>query len=912
MMAGKLLAMIVVVIGMLAQVGLAATDEAQVTQLVCDGRPFNVAYPGDVWTEQDGKLVGKGEKNPLWSVVGLGKGDFRISARVCLQNQQKSAVAFMLDGNHFGFEGAQEEIFVNGQAFGGLSRLGPSADVFERGSWFDFLVTRTAGKLQYFINGRPVYEFDYGDKPIDKIGFYPCRATVQIKDWTIEGPITASTSLDNALSFTTVYLSNHEPNGHNTYRIPSIIGTHRGALLAFAEGRGSRSDASGNDLVMKRSTDGGRTWSAMRILEEDGDNVLGNPTPVVLRETGRVVFMYCRYQKDFHEKEARPGYEGEGVVRAFVIHSDDDGQSWSNPVEVTRGVKRPTDVTSIAVGPGVGIELRRGPHKGRILYPFNQGPWCSWKIYAVYSDDGGETWRYGQTAENSGDFFANEVQAVELDDGRIMLNARLQSNAARCRGVAYSDDGGETWSPVKADPQLPEPICQASFLRLTDPLDGYRGRLIFSNPASSSKRLNGTVRLSDDGGLTWPASRVLMPEEFGYSCLTVLPDLSIGCFFETWQRDESRPGDDKIAYRLMLARFPMGWLNSNRDGIACGPDLKFLDLAADTSRQVIVDKQDGQYLGHPTTVLLEDGKTMLVVYPMGHGEGQIVLKRSEDAGLTWSPRLPVPENWSTSKECPTIFRVTDAQGVRRLVLFSGVVPIRMSVSEDDGVTWSPLAPIGDFNGTVAMSSMVALGPGRYMALYHHHTDESGRRSLEILKTLSDDGGLTWSSPQIVTGHSLADLCEPGAVWSPDGKQLAVLMRENSRKLNSFVTFSDDRGNTWTPPVELPASLTGDRHVARYAPDGRLVIVFRDMAAGSATYGDFVAWVGAWQDMVEGRDGQCRVRLLDNRSSPYDTGYAGLEVLEDGTFVATTYAVLEAGTNPLVVSVRFNVGELGHF
>ena len=145
--------------------------------------------------------------------------------------------------------------------------------------------------------------------------------------------------------------------------------------------------------------------------------------------------------------------------------------------------------------------------------------------------------------------------------------------------------------------------------------------------------------------------------------------------------------------------------------------LPFVDLAGDTQHQVQVDREPGQYLGHPTTVLLEDGRTILTVYPKGHGKGAIVYKRSGDGGRTWSERIPVPDNWATSLETPTIHRVVDKTGRKRLIVFSGLYPIRMAVSDDDGGTWSPLKPIGDFGGIVAMSSVVRLKDGRYMAFF---------------------------------------------------------------------------------------------------------------------------------------------------------------------------------------------------
>ncbi len=347
-----------------------------------------------------------------------------------------------------------------------------------------------------------------------------------------------------------------------------------------------------------------------------------------------------------------------------------------------------------------------------------------------------------------------------------------------------------------------------------------------------------------------------------------------------------------------------------------GYSIPVVDLAADTARQTVVDREPGQYLGHPTTVLLENGRAIIAVYPKGHGRGAIVMKRSTDGGRTWSARLPTPPNWQTSLEVPTIYRVVDAKGTKRLIMFSGLYPIRLAVSEDDGATWSGLAPIGNFGGIVAMASVVPLrtGAGHYMALFHDdgrfiaERAADGPPQFRVYKTISTDGGLTWGPPEVVASHPVAHLCEPGAFRSPDGKQIAVLLRENSRKLNAFVIFSNDEGRTWTAPRELPGALTGDRHVAKYAPDGRLFITFRDMALESATKGDWVAWVGSYDDIVNGREGQYRVRLMDNKDA-WDCAYPGLELLPDGTFVTTTYGHWEAGAEPYIVSVRVTMVEL---
>ena len=323
---------------------------------------------------------------------------------------------------------------------------------------------------------------------------------------------------------------------------------------------------------------------------------------------------------------------------------------------------------------------------------------------------------------------------------------------------------------------------------------------------------------------------------------------------------------------------------------------------------MVVDREPGQYLGYPTTTLLPGGKTILIVYPKGHGKGAILHKRSTDGGLTWSGRLPTPENWATSLETPTIHWINP----RRMILFSGLYPIRMAESTDSGATWSPLVKVGDFGGIVTMSSLVHLADGRLLAAFHddgRFLRNAGKADRFIVyKTVSTDNGRTWSAPVEMVSHPQAQLCEPGIVRSPDGKQLAMLMRENSRKFNSFVSFSNDEGATWSEPRQLPGSLTGDRHVGVYAPDGRLFITFRDTTLESPTKGDWVAWVGRYEDIVKGHEGQYRVRLMDNTKDG-DCCYPGLEKLPGGTLVTTTYGHWTKDEQPYIVSVRLDLAEL---
>jgi hypothetical protein len=371
-----------------------------------------------------------------------------------------------------------------------------------------------------------------------------------------------------------------------------------------------------------------------------------------------------------------------------------------------------------------------------------------------------------------------------------------------------------------------------------------------------------------------------------------------------------------VAFSGMLASTAIGGRPAGQNTVAPnrGYTIPIVDLANEKQRQVIVDIEPGQYLGHPTTVLLEDNKTMIVVYPKGHGSGAIIMKRSTDAGLTWSDRLPVPENWSTSKETPTIHRVIDPRtGKKRLILFSGLYPCRMAVSEDDGIHWTPLQPVGDWGGIVTMSSVVRLKNGDYLAMFHddgrfYRNGGRATGTFTLYQTFSKDGGLTWSEPESIFASGEVHLCEPGIIRSPDGRQLAALLRENSRKHNSHLILSNDEAKTWSRPRELPGALTGDRHAGKYAPDGRLFLSFRDTTLESSTKGDWVGWVGMYDDVVEDREGQYRVRLMHNTYQG-DCAYPGVERLPDGTFIATTYGHWREGEPPFIESVRFKLKEL---
>ena len=361
--------------------------------------------------------------------------------------------------------------------------------------------------------------------------------------------------------------------GYPAYRIPSVLETEVGTLLAFAEGRATLGDHAENDIVLRRSTDGGSTWGPLVTLADEGTDSLNNPCAVQVEagpHAGRILLMYQRYPTGCHESCVVPGHSGPGICRSYLLHSDDEGLTWSTPREVTTEVKRPTGATSIASGPGIGIQKRRAPDAGRILIPFNQGP-NPWKVYAVYSDDGGDTWAYGALCDDSQTAgCGNEVQLVELVDGTLMLNSRSFGGVG-LRKRAFSPDGGLSWTPLEDDPGLVEPGCMASVLRHSDPLDGVSSsRLAYAGPNSTTGRVDGTVHLSYDEGQTWSVSKLLKPGFYAYSVLTSLGNGDLGVLFESANYD-----------RITFARVPVAWLTDGADCV--GVASSYCTAAANSS-----------------------------------------------------------------------------------------------------------------------------------------------------------------------------------------------------------------------------------------------------------------------------------------------------------------------------------------
>lgn len=320
-------------------------------------------------------------------------------------------------------------------------------------------------------------------------------------------------------------------DGHAVYRIPSILRLSDGMLLAFAEGRDSGSDNGSNDLVLRRSEDGGATWEPMQVVLDLPGRSLNNPCAVQVTRgphEGRVLLMFQSYPTGCGEGCVKPGTDPASACLTLLVHSDDGGRHWSPPTDVTAQVKRGAPVTSVAAGPGVGIQLMNGARAGRVLMPFNQGPPGDWRVYAVCSDDGGDTWTMGEVAHEDGHGHANEVQFAERGDGTVVLVARQFGGGAQ-RKTAASSDGGDRWTTLKPAVDLVDPSCMGGLIALHA---GPGDRMVCTGPASRSKRMAGRAWFSDDGGRSWPRSLPIAEGSFAYSVPVQLGPDRIGVLFE--------------------------------------------------------------------------------------------------------------------------------------------------------------------------------------------------------------------------------------------------------------------------------------------------------------------------------------------------------------------------------------------
>jgi sialidase-1 len=306
-------------------------------------------------------------------------------------------------------------------------------------------------------------------------------------------------------------------NNVHSYRIPSLIVTNSGSLVAVCDARvDKRNDPPNNvDLVMKKSSDGGRTWSKSKVIADfPGDDAASDPSMVVDKQTGTIWLAY-----DYDVPEWQGDYNR--IVRIHLIKSDDEGINWSSPVELTYLTKGKN--FWLQNSPGVGLYT-----EGVIIFPMyamevsvRKPPQRS---LLVYSKDHGKTW----LLSNGVGEYNPEPQIVSLSGGRIMANMRRPEGNG-CRQVVITDDLGKTWSEVYNDSTLIEPVCQGSIINYNF---NNKSLLIFSNPADKKERKNMVVRVSYDEGKSWQKELPIYTGSAAYSCLTQLPNGNIGLLYE--------------------------------------------------------------------------------------------------------------------------------------------------------------------------------------------------------------------------------------------------------------------------------------------------------------------------------------------------------------------------------------------
>lgn len=539
---------------------------------VKDGKPLAVhgAATQNMVVEENALVIPPDHRwgNPLFADASLEETDFHIHARLTLDKLEGTGASFLVggfyhypcsrpEGNHALRISLDEYPLGSSPVRGKFSALDADThivhgmtpcrapwrhaektvaavanDFIKPGQPFDLDIRLEGQVCRVAIDGREVFQTPLRENitgPGDRgwpvcFGVFPDRGVIRIHELGAEG-VFSKTDLDHR----DVWLMGH--HDYCTYRIPSICLTPNGALLAFCEARRFDWPRAGDwdnrledevHCVMKRSTDGGNTWSEQKKLLGRGPVYEArDPSPLVDVETGELFLM---------------------TRGPYLMKTKDDGETWSEPISLRHLL--PDGLDALTPGPCRGIQLRGKTHSGRLMYAL----YGSGTVAGVYSDDHGATWHLGGVVADQG---GCEPQIVELADGKVVINARNHSDNPG-RLIATSNDGGLTFE-TRYDAALPCKKCQATLLRCPPPggsPEGHVGPLLFCGPAVGRTKL--TFMASHDEGQTWPLSREVYSGSSEYSAAVVLPDGQLGVLYE---KDKYR--------RLVFVKVPLDWLEKS-------------------------------------------------------------------------------------------------------------------------------------------------------------------------------------------------------------------------------------------------------------------------------------------------------------------------------------------------------------
>lgn len=512
---------------------LSATIHAETIHVVKNGEFTDHAVKkGGSWKSENGRVIGSGTGQTLGFAGSLDSKEFTITATLAIEKIRGGAAGIILGKEFFGFDSREGTCFLEQGSFP-FESLKKTKGLIKPDKKFKLSIVSKNNTITFSIDGKQLARKPYPNTTLGLIALRPHRNTVKVSRFTITGAIAKREKLNH------IFASGED--GYKSYRIPALVTTKNGTLLAFCEGRVHGAGDHGDiDIVMKRSTDNGATWSALQVVHNFQNHCAGNPAPVVDQKSGRVFLVSCT--SSVHEGALNSGKGRRGIT---IQHSDDDGKTWTEPRDISKNIY-PDNWGWYATGPCSGIQIREGKHAGRLVIPANHGVVkngrSTYRAHSIYSDDLGKTWQLGASSEPGG----NESQIAEAGENLLYQTVRMQSHSKGVRAFRYSKDGGESWSDLKHDKQLPCPRCQGSVIRdYSQP-----SRLIFSNPGTKNGRNGMTIRVSEDGGKTWPHAKLVRATSSAYSDLAIMSNKKIAILYEGGHHAYANEGIVFAAYTM--------------------------------------------------------------------------------------------------------------------------------------------------------------------------------------------------------------------------------------------------------------------------------------------------------------------------------------------------------------------------